>query len=86
MGQCARKQQVIPVPPTEWQTNPLKFIEKLNDICSICHGDFDREICFTKCCNGFFHQNCMFEYHEFMKSKKRIPTCPHCRANMKSLV
>ncbi len=86
MGQCARKQKVLSTPPTEWQTNPLKFVEKLNDICSICHEDFDRELCFTKCCNGFFHRDCIIEYHKFMKNKKRIPTCPHCRSNMNSLV
>ncbi len=86
MGQCSGKQRVLPSPPTEWQTNPLKFIDKLDDVCSICHEEFNKELCFTNCCNSLFHQDCMIKYHEFMKSKRRIPTCPHCRDNMKSLI
>jgi len=54
MGACIKK-PVAPEPPQEWQTNPLKFIEKLDDVCLLCHEEFDRDFCFAKCCGYFIN-------------------------------
>ena len=85
MGACIKK-PVAPEPPPEWKINPLKFIEKLDDICLLCHEEFDRDFCFAKCCGYFYHTDCMEKYHKYCKSQNKKILCPTCRIPMKSVV
>jgi hypothetical protein len=85
MGACMKKSSVKES-PQEWQTNPLKFIEKLDDVCLLCHEEFDRDFCFAKCCGYFYHTDCMEKYHKYCKAQNKKILCPTCRIPMKSVV
>ena len=84
MGSCIKKP--ISPEPIEWEMNPLRFIEKLDDVCSICLGDFTSEFCYARCCNYFFHTKCIKEYHQYCKDNNKKVYCPICRTPTKLIV
>ena len=85
MGACARK-PIVPQNNNVWDVNPANFIDKLGDICCICHEEFTSDFCFAQCCKHFFHVKCLKEYHLHCKNNEQKILCPLCRTNTKSLV
>ena len=51
-------------------------------VCAICTEDIHNDYWCTKCCNNYFHSECIQQLKQFDRSNNKKPTnCPLCREN-----